>query len=57
MKKEIIIIVLCLVVLGLIIKARNKFTYIENKDLNICQKCAIIDGNYYCQTFGMESDK
>lgn len=58
MKKEIAIITLCLIIIFMLVNnAKNKFVYVENKELNICQKCAVIDGNYYCQTYGMESDK
>lgn len=57
MKKDILknvaIILLCLtIIIMLVIKVRNKFVYVENENEHICQKCVIIDDNYYCQTYG-----
>lgn len=58
MKKEIVIILLCLAIIFMLVnKTKNKFIYVNNDKLNICQKCAIINDNYYCQVYGMESDK
>lgn len=57
MKKEILIYIF-ITILSLIIafailcKNKNKFVYVDNKEKHICQKCVIIDNQYYCQTFG-----
>lgn len=50
-----IIIFLLLIILIIVIK--TKVVYVKNKNLHICQKCVIINGNYYCHTFGLKEDK
>ena len=58
MKKDYlkyIIIILLLIILILVIK--TKVVYVKNDNLHICQKCVIMNGNYYCQTYGLKEDK
>lgn len=59
MKRNVIILILCLIIgCILIYKLSNKFVYVNNTKLNICQKCVVIKGNHYCETYGVkESDK
>ena len=57
MKKNIIIIILCLMIVFIILcKTKNNFVYVD--DGKLCKKCVIIDSVYYCETYGVkESDK
>ena len=49
--KNILLIVLCvIIILMLIVKDKNKFVYVENEKKHYCQKCVIVDNEYYCQT-------
>ena len=55
MKKDIfkyLTIFLLIITMVLIIKNIKHYVYIENKDLNICQKCLIVNDSYYCQVYG-----
>lgn len=57
--KNIIIIVLCVIVVFMALKNKNKFVYINDEKEHICRKCIIINKTHYCETYGIdkESDK
>lgn len=53
-KNTLICIAIGLLVITIILIIRNmkSYVYIENKQLHICQKCIVINNEYYCQIYG-----
>lgn len=57
LKIALILIALLIIIFALFYKKKHKFVYVENKKEHVCQKCVIIDNQYYCQTFGVKESK
>ena len=54
LKYTFLLVALIVIAITILYKKKYKFVYIENEKQKICQKCIIIDNQYYCQTFNLK---